>query len=76
MATEQNLRARYLVTCRLYLDRHPDHPFFADWRELAHKQDAEGVKQHYAPLFADALKDKKGDAYDAQHGGFLRHSTE
>ncbi len=65
LAKQKQLRARYLVTCRIYLDRHPDHPFFAVWRDCAQRQDAEAVRQHYAPLFAEALQTKKGEAYDA-----------
>ena len=35
LATERHLRPRYLLTCRQYLARHREHPFFAKWRELA-----------------------------------------
>lgn len=64
LAKQKQLRARYLVTCRIYLDRHPDHPFFAVWKECAQRQDAEAVRQHYTPLFSEALQTKKGEAYD------------
>jgi len=59
------LDADVLLLCRQYLDLKPDHPVFAVWRELAQKRDADGIRQHYAPLFAEALKTKKGPDYDA-----------
>jgi hypothetical protein len=73
VAGAQHLRPRYLLTCRQYLERHPDHPFFAAWREAARNNDAAAVQQHYAPLFTEALSAKKGEAYDAlaDVAGFL-----
>jgi hypothetical protein len=59
------LDADVLLLCRQYLDLKSDHPVFAVWRELALKRDADGIRQHYAPLFAEALKTRKGPAYDA-----------
>ncbi len=45
------------LLCRQFLDRQPDdHPIFSRWRELAAKQDADGIREHYAPLFAEALE--------------------
>lgn len=71
LAREHRLRPRYLLTCRQYLTRQAEHPFFATWHRL--QNNAEGVRQHYAPLFAEALKAQKGDAYDAltDIAGFL-----
>ncbi len=57
--------ADIVLTCRKYLDQHTDHPLFAVWRELAQKKDADAVRQHYEPVFAEALTAKKGPAYDA-----------
>lgn len=63
-ALGNKLRPRYLVTCRQYLERHPEHPFFAAWRDLAAKKDSAGVVRHYGPVFAAALTAKKGEAYE------------
>ena len=35
LAKEKGLRPRYLLTCRQYLARNTEHPFFAKWHELA-----------------------------------------
>ena len=59
------LDADFVLSCRKYLQQHPDHPVFAAWREFALKKDADGVRQHYAPIFAEALTTKKGPDYDA-----------
>jgi Protein of unknown function (DUF1549)/Protein of unknown function (DUF1553)/Planctomycete cytochrome C len=64
LANTWDLRPQYLRACRQYLDRVPDLPFFAAWREFA-EEDASGVREHYEPLIAEALKTKKGAAYDA-----------
>ncbi len=72
-AKEQQLDAHFVLSCRQYLDAHPDVAVFAKWRELAQKRDADGVRSHYTPLFAEALAAKKGPAYDvlADAKGFL-----
>lgn len=59
------LDADFLFACRQYLDQHPDHPVFAVWRELLPMRNADAVREHYAPLFAEALKTKKGPTYEA-----------
>jgi hypothetical protein len=64
-AKEPRLDADILLSCRKFLDAHPEHPVFAKWRELTAKKDAGGVRAHYAPLFTEALTVKKGPAYDA-----------
>jgi hypothetical protein len=64
-AKGRNLDARFVLACRRYLDQHPDHPIFAEWRKLALKKDADGVRQHFGPIFTEALKTKKGGAYEA-----------
>jgi hypothetical protein len=64
LAKTWQLRPQYLLACRQYLDRIPDLPFFAAWREFA-EEDGSGVREHYEPLFAEALTIKKGAAYDA-----------
>ena len=73
VAKTASLDANILLTCRLYLDQHPEHPVFAEWRELASRQDADGIRKHYAPVFTEALEAKKGPAYDAlmEARGFL-----
>src|SRR3569623_170229 len=57
LAARDKLRPRYLLTCRQYLARHPEHPFFASWRELA--GNPEEVKAHYGKLFAAAIESLK-----------------
>lgn len=71
LAKQHGLRPRYLLTCRQYLARQAEHPFFSAWRGL--QDNADGVRRHYAPLFAEALKTSKGEAYEAltDNAGFL-----
>jgi mono/diheme cytochrome c family protein len=71
LAKEHGLRPRYLLTCRQALARQVEHPFFAAWRGA--QGNASAVRQHYAPLFAEALISKKGAAYEAltDLAGFL-----
>jgi len=64
LAKAWQLRPQYLLACRRYLDRVPESPFFAAWREFA-EEDGSGLREHYAPLVAEALKNKKGPAYEA-----------
>ena len=73
----KGLDADFVLSCRLYLDQHPDLPIFARWRELAAKKDTDGIRAHYTPLFAEALSTKKGPAYDAlvDGKGFLALPT-
>jgi len=72
LATAWQLRPQYLLACRRYLDRVPENPFFAAWREFA-DEDGSGVREHYEPLVAEALKSKKGAVYGALNDpkGFL-----
>jgi hypothetical protein len=65
VAKASQLDANILLSCRQYLDLHPEHPVFAVWHELAPGHDAVAVREHYEPIFADALATKKGPAYDA-----------
>ncbi|HSI12596.1 MAG TPA: PSD1 and planctomycete cytochrome C domain-containing protein [Chthoniobacter sp.] len=65
VAKDAKLEAAILLTCRQYLDLHPDAPVFAEWREFTAKKDAESVRAHYEPLFTEAITAKKGPAYDA-----------
>jgi hypothetical protein len=65
VAKTAQLDANILLSCRQYLDHHLDQPVFAVWRELAPGHDAEAVREHYEPIFAEALVAKKGPAYDA-----------
>jgi hypothetical protein len=77
LAKAGQLDANILLSCRQYLDLHPEHPVFAVWHELAPSQDAEAVREHYGPIFSDALETKKGAAYDAlaDAKGFLALPT-
>ncbi len=54
IAMQHGLRPRYLLTCRQYLDRNPDHPFFAFWRASLSSRNVEAVREHYASLFSQA----------------------
>jgi len=54
LAKEKGLRPRYLLTCRQYLARKKDHPFFAKWHELTQAGRAGEVGPYYRPLFTDA----------------------
>ncbi len=65
VATSRQLDAGIVLSCRKYLDQHPDHPIFAAWHALAADQDADGILRRYEPIFAEALKAKKGPDYDA-----------
>ncbi len=56
VAQAAGLRPRYLLTCRQHLARQREHVFFAEWRAWASAGKAELIRQHYAPLFASALK--------------------
>ncbi|GEP45254.1 hypothetical protein BGE01nite_45450 [Brevifollis gellanilyticus] len=56
LAKASKLRPRYLLTCRQYLTRKSDHPFFAEWRTSTTAKKPAEVRTHYAPLFAAALK--------------------
>ena len=56
----------FLLTCRQYLDQHPDHPVFAKWRELrGEDRMPDGIARSITqPLFAEALaRRRKGPAY-------------
>lgn len=62
LAAKRGLRARYLLTCRQYLERKQDHPVFEKWRQLAVAGKTGKVRTHYAKLFSDAaaaLKEAK-----------------
>ena len=62
IAKTYKLRPRYLLTCRQYLARHPEHPFFAEWKKLAAERKSAEVRKHYNQLFSDtaaALKAAK-----------------
>ncbi len=65
IAKTHGLDADIVLSSRLYLDRNATHPVFAKWRKLAPQQDAEAIRQHYKPIFAEALQAKKGPEYDA-----------
>ncbi len=65
VAKGSKLDATIVLSCRKYLDAHAELPVFAEWRALAAKKNAEGVRTHYAPIFTEALTAKKGPAYEA-----------
>jgi hypothetical protein len=67
LAARLHLRPRYLLTCRLYLARHPDHPLFTRWHDLVASNQLPELRQHYTALFQkpagpalDALQDAAG----------------
>ena len=82
LAARLHLRPRYLLTCRLYLARHPDHPLFTRWHDLVASNQLPELRQHYTSLFQkpagpalDALQDAAGflaipdkdaDAFDGE----------
>ena len=53
IAGQHGLRPRYLLTCRQYLARHPEHPFFSTWRQLSSAGKANEIRDRYARLFTD-----------------------
>ena len=55
VAKANQLRPRYLLTCRQYLARAVYHPFFKKWHELAPMGQADVVLGHYSPLFSQAI---------------------
>ncbi len=59
LAAAHHLRPRYLLTCRLYLTRHPDHPFFKTWHTLTAEGKTGEVRQTYGKLFTDAATSLK-----------------
>ncbi|MBL9142538.1 MAG: PSD1 domain-containing protein [Verrucomicrobiaceae bacterium] len=69
LAAKLKLRPRYLLTCRQYLARNPEHPFFAAWRD-SRGGDLAKMKQTYAARFADT-KDKAAQDALADIAGFL-----
>ena len=67
MLTEPlGLHPRVLHHCRQHLKFHSDDPLFSKWRELQAKGDSDGIREHYAALFAAAdealAKAKTADA--------------
>ena len=55
LADERQLRPRYLLTTRQYLDRNHEAPFYAKWRELAAAGQVAAIREHYRPLFDESL---------------------
>ena len=51
LASEKNLRPRYLLNARLYLLRNRSHPLFRRWYELKNKGGPSGVLGYFAPIF-------------------------
>jgi hypothetical protein len=73
VAKVDQLDANILLSGRQYLDHHPENAVFAVWRDLAPGHDSVAVREHYEPIFTEALAAKKGAAYDALNDakGFL-----
>jgi len=65
LAKALQLQAAVLTGCRKFLETQPEQSMFKEWRELAAKRDAEGVRLHYGGLFAEALRTKTGPVYAA-----------
>ncbi len=75
VAAQHRLRARNLLTCRLYLARNADHPVFSPWHRLAQTRDAEGIRTHYKKVFADtaaALKEAVAAAAQAAQAKLVK----
>ena len=70
LAAKLHLRPRYLLTCRQYLARHPEHSFFASWREARAAGKPEQAKTIYAARFADQAN-KEAQAALVDIAGFL-----
>jgi hypothetical protein len=54
LAKPLGLHARVLHHCRQHLKFHSDDPLFVIWRELQAVGDFDGIREHYAALFAAA----------------------
>lgn len=54
LAEPLGLHPRVLHHCRHHLKFHADDPLFLKWRELQAVGDSDGIRQHYAALFAAA----------------------
>jgi len=54
LAEPLGLHPRVLHHCRQHLKFHSDDPLFSKWRELRAIGDSDGIRQHYAALFAAA----------------------
>ena len=54
LAEPLGLHPRVLHHCRQHLKFHSDDPLFSKWRELQTIGDSDGIRQHYATLFAAA----------------------
>ncbi len=54
LAKPLGLHPRVLHHCRQHLKFHADDPLFLKWRELQAVGDSDGIRQHYAALFAAA----------------------
>jgi len=52
LAAPLGLHPWILLQCRLHLSYHTTDPLFLRWHELADKGDLEGIRRHYADLFA------------------------
>ena len=64
-AKPYGLRAEILLSCRKHLEGRREHPLFQKWWALFPKREPQAVRDHYAPLFAEALKTKTGPAFAA-----------
>jgi hypothetical protein len=56
LATEKNLRPRYLLHARLYLARHKLHPLFKQWHELKNSGGPERILSYFEPIFRCSLE--------------------
>ena len=54
LAEPLGLHPRVLHHCRQHLKFHSDDPLFSKWRELQAVRDSDGIRRHYATLFAAA----------------------
>ncbi len=59
------VRAELLLSCRQYLEKHPEQELFKDWRNLAAKRDTSTIQKHYGEIFTEAFKTRSGSAYSS-----------
>ena len=65
IAKPGGLRAEILLACRKSLEQHRDLPLLAHWWAQHPQKNAQAVRDHYGPLFSEALQTKTGPVYAA-----------
>lgn len=72
-AKKSGLNAAILLNCRKVLATSPADPVFAQWHALTASGSKADIRLHYASLFSNAIRAKKGAEYEAltNSKGFL-----